>query len=704
MSQINESALATPGVYVNEIPSFPPSVAQVATAVPAFIGYTQTAMVSGKDVTNQAVRISSLVQYVQYFGSGPDNLGADVYLNDDGSVSSVSIVPTYQMFNSLCMFFNHGGINCYIISVGAYKNDGSASIDDFIKAGEIRCFDVLQKQDEPTLIVVPDAVMLGESQFNNVMVTALNQCGALQDRFTIMDVRNGDQDRTYDATDVIDKFRDGVGTSNLSYGAAYYPWLRSSLQYTIHYGSMKFYKTGTTSPEIQLNTIISSPFLTQLDAAIANQATPPNPLSVASVTFSAGSAAVAETKAKGTLVINTVVAGDKLVIQQNGTSISTSYTVLAADTPATVALALAPLVTIGGYTASVAGTTVTVFAPAGSGAAANTIVLSCLITGTSTVTATGFGGGVTAAAEVLGTCSATININAQGVYTLLANGTPIAVYTSKAGDTASIIATKLSSSISSGYAAVPTGAVIALTAAPGTGGSTITLTGTLTVTDDILNNIEALLISSNAVYANISTAISNEGIVVPPSGAIAGIYASVDGTRGVWKAPANVSLNTVIEPMVNIDDNMQEDLNIDTNAGKSVNAIRSFTGKGVLVWGARTLAGNDNDWKYIPVRRFYIMVEESVKRAAFQFVFEPNDGRTWVRLRAMIENYLTGLWRLGALAGSKPETAFYVKVGLGQTMTFQDILDGKLIVEVGMAPVRPAEFIILRFSQIQQQP
>ncbi|MGN6352879.1 MAG: phage tail sheath family protein, partial [Parafilimonas sp.] len=152
-----------------------------------------------------------------------------------------------------------------------------------------------------------------------------------------------------------------------------------------------------------------------------------------------------------------------------------------------------------------------------------------------------------------------------------------------------------------------------------------------------------------------------------------------------------------------ISDEVQGDMNIDATSGKSVNAIRAFTGKGILVWGARTLDGNSNDFRYISVRRFYIMVEESAKKAANVFVFEPNDGNTWVKVRAMIENYLTNLWRLGALAGSKPEQAFYVKVGLGQTMTFDDILNGRMIVEIGMAPVRPAEFIILRFSQIQQQ-
>jgi len=189
---------------------------------------------------------------------------------------------------------------------------------------------------------------------------------------------------------------------------------------------------------------------------------------------------------------------------------------------------------------------------------------------------------------------------------------------------------------------------------------------------------------------------------LPPSGTIAGVYATVDATRGVWKAPANVSLTGVTGLTFNINDADQGLLNIDPMTGKSINAIRAFTGQGILVWGARTLDGNSNDFRYVSVRRFLIMVEESVKLAAMQFVFEPNDGNTWVRVRAMIENYLTNLWRQGALAGSKPEQSFYVSVGLGQTMIFDDILNGKMIIEIGLAPVRPAEFIILRFTQIQQ--
>ncbi len=152
-----------------------------------------------------------------------------------------------------------------------------------------------------------------------------------------------------------------------------------------------------------------------------------------------------------------------------------------------------------------------------------------------------------------------------------------------------------------------------------------------------------------------------------------------------------------------IDDNTQADLNIDANAGKSINAIRAFYGKGILVWGARTLAGNDNEWRYVSVRRFFSFVEESCKKSTSWCVFEPNDANTWARIRGQIDNFLNNQWKLGALAGAKPEQAYYVNCGIGITMTAQDILNGYLYIEIGMAAVRPAEFVVLRFSHLLQQ-
>ncbi len=229
--------------------------------------------------------------------------------------------------------------------------------------------------------------------------------------------------------------------------------------------------------------------------------------------------------------------------------------------------------------------------------------------------------------------------------------------------------------------------------------------------DDVVVKVEGsdkklgdLKATKNALYFQVKAAILDKPLIMTPSAGIAGIYADVDSNRGVWKAPANVNMNYVIKPTIIISDDEQKGLNVDVNGGKSINVVRSFTGRGsAIVWGARTLAGNDNEWRYISVRRFCNMVEESVKKAAGQFVFEPNDANTWVRVRAMIENFLILQWRAGALQGAKPDHAFYVAVGLNQTMSAIDVLEGRMIVEIGMAVVRPAEFIILRFSQMMPQ-
>jgi uncharacterized protein len=201
----------------------------------------------------------------------------------------------------------------------------------------------------------------------------------------------------------------------------------------------------------------------------------------------------------------------------------------------------------------------------------------------------------------------------------------------------------------------------------------------------------------NRDQAKANLAIQKMSIYLPASPTVAGIYARVDNTRGVWKAPANEGVMACDGINVNLNDQQQEGLNVDNGNGYSVNVIRKFVGRGIRVWGARTLAGNDNEWRYISVRRFFNMVEESVKKSTYQFVFEPNDANTWIRIKGMIENFLLLQWRAGALQGATPEKAFFVKVGLGETMTALDILEGRLIVEIGMAVVRPAEFIILRF-------
>jgi len=217
------------------------------------------------------------------------------------------------------------------------------------------------------------------------------------------------------------------------------------------------------------------------------------------------------------------------------------------------------------------------------------------------------------------------------------------------------------------------------------------------------SNLTALSTADPSLHRAILSEISKLYAIVPPSGAVAGVYARVDSQRGVWKAPANVDIRSVIGPALKVSHEQQASLNVDASSGKSINVIRSFTGKGTLVWGARTLAGNDNEWRYVPVRRLFIFIEESVKKATEFVVFEPNDANTWLRVKTMVENFLAKLWRDGALAGAKPEEAFFVRIGLGITMTSQDVLEGRMIVEIGLAAVRPAEFIILKFSHKLQE-
>lgn len=211
-----------------------------------------------------------------------------------------------------------------------------------------------------------------------------------------------------------------------------------------------------------------------------------------------------------------------------------------------------------------------------------------------------------------------------------------------------------------------------------------------------LKNLES---SNSALYNQIKKEISSLKVVLPPSSAIAGVYGRIDSTRGPWKAPANVSLNYVVNPTEKVSDHEQSDMNV--NDAGSVNAIRTFTGKGTLVWGARTMDAREkteedeeNIWKYVNVRRYYDMIKLSISRALTdgKFINEPNISQTWLRAKAMIENFLHQQWLDGGLAGSNSKEAYHVEVS-------GDILKPKTMnVTVEIALVRPAEFIVLNFS------
>lgn len=469
----------TPGVFVEEIPKLPPSVAAGETAIPAFIGYTQKAVdKNGVGLTNKPTRITSLLEYERFFGKAQAEANLEVTFTEEqdaGATVRETIAVAFNggasrhsMYYAMQSYFANGGGPCYVVSTGGFKALGDPLVLTELNAG----LEALAKEDEPTLIVFPEGQKMVEAEYHTLQNNALSQCNALQDRFSIMDFYDTgeDMETSGDVAEASTRFRNGINSTHLKYGAAYFPNLRTTIRYEYN--------------EDDIN------------------------------------------------IVHTV----------NG----------------------------------------------GAGA---------------------------------------LNGNALSAI--------------KAGNT--------------------------------------------------------------AAYNKLKMAIDQFGVVLAPSAAVAGVYAAVDRDRGVWKAPANVGLNGVSDLAFKVTNDIQDALNVDPGSGKSINAIRPFTGRGILVWGARTLAGNDNEWRYIPVRRLFNMVEEACKKATGQFVFEPNDGNTWAKVRAMISNFLTVLWRQGALAGAKPEHAFYVACGLGSTMSAEDILEGKLIVEIGMAAVRPAEFIILRFSHLLQQ-
>lgn len=185
---------------------------------------------------------------------------------------------------------------------------------------------------------------------------------------------------------------------------------------------------------------------------------------------------------------------------------------------------------------------------------------------------------------------------------------------------------------------------------------------------------------------------SGNRVKIPPSGAVCGIYALTDNTRGVWKAPANETIAGALDLEFDVTHGEQENLN-----PKGVNCIRRFPGRGIRVWGARTLS-SDPLWKYINVRRLFIFLEASIYYSTQWVVFEPNDPKLWARVKQTVTLFLRSQWREGALFGEKEEEAFSVAVGR-ETMTEDDILNGRLIVEIGIAPVRPAEFVVFRIYQ-----
>ncbi len=485
--------LATPGVYIEEKSAFPSSAVQVATAVPAFIGYTEMALRVNKSLINIPTRITSLSEFHQFFGGAPTTTFAVAADDATGFAVEVDVATKFNLYRSMRIFFSNGGSTCYIVSVGNYDN--GVSYSDLNDDGAESGLPTLLKFPEPTMLVIPDAVLLEETDCSELQKAMLMHCGKdMKSRVAIIDNYNGDQPRTYDDTDVIVKSREGLGTSFLQWGASYYPYLNT---------------TVVQADEVDFSNI------SNLDG-------------------------------------------------------------------------LAPL----------------------------------------------------------------LDAEADALY----------------GDDSQLIKDEVAK-----------------------------LSG-----DNDPVNLHQTLLAKLPIYKAILAEVRSNLNVLPPSGGIAGVISMIDGEVGVFQSPANVSMGSVVSPTINLTSKDQEDLNLPLN-GKAVNAIRSFPGKGVLVWGARTLDGNSQDWRYLSVRRTVIMIEQSLKIASEAYVFEPNEVNTWVAVKGMMTNFLKDQWKQGALAGAVPEDAFSVDIGLGSTMTPTDILDGIMRITVKLAVTRPAEFIVITFQQQMQK-
>lgn len=606
--------LRTPGVYVQEIPTLSASVAGVETAIPAFVGYVQKADRNGEGIPMfTPVRIASFLEYESIFG-GPDPQGFNIDIADvsvGGNVTrTVSVNNTlinesiFRMYYNLNMYFANGGGPCWIVPVGFYAMASAVSKDDLIDG-----LSALEKESEPTLLVYPDALSLGDSDIKVVNDAAIDQCNRLKNRFTIMDVKQANPNVPLDDADNFRNLMTGIDT--LNYAAAYYPYLNTSMNFgnsplLLQVTNYSLTEDGVPAPTADFEA--ARDFNGHVSQAVQATTDALNYLKVATRTLTLGDATAVQTlvnKIQGNLTDALDVAG--LIppfnsVQTNDVDGINNTQMDAVNTAATNFVATTPS----------SGQT-------------------------------------------------------------LANANALQVALSDLLD--------------------------ALNAAMGE----LTTAYNDPVIDFVGGNVNYLQNSRPAIYSDVISGLTGFRVTLNPSGAMAGIYARVDNSKGVWQAPANVGVRNVIGPAVLITNEQQGSFNIDSLSGKSINVIRNFTGRGTIPWGARTLDGNSNEWRYVNVRRLFIYLEESIKRASQFVVFEPNDANTWVRTKGMISNFLTDVWRNGGLVGATTEEAFFVNIGVGTSMTTIDVLEGRMIIEIGVAAVRPAEFIILKFTHFVQE-
>ena len=696
---MNANNPMTPGIYTVEQSAFPPSVPQVPTAIPAFLGYTEYARKDGKPIT-EPILINSMAEYHLYFGGPPPfqypieklpptpthvaPIGYDFEINANYyKVGNASAGNTFYLYHCLQLFYQNGGGPCYITSVGSYfsvtpdPNGGPPEMvpttmdkDHFLTG-----LSLLPRiaNPKPTLILSPDSLLLGQADYYTVQEQILMQCGELQDRMAIIDIYDGYE--TNSSAGVIDNFRNMVGNNFMNYGMSYYPFLETTIvgASDVTYANVDQTSEGASKLEDifpgaqpiknlkSMSTDLSNVQQLAIPAPFDYATTPTTmPTEAASgvvalpnwtIAFNAAPPPTADdfsTSLKWKLNVVYAMALTLASLGKNSTIPNPSVKITSTDLINGINASMKP----SGYNASL----LYGLAPFDSNFAEGAL-------------------GVMTETSLPTVCSVVAGSDAPAIVT----DNPYPATAKTAATQFGIINSQIQSVFNTLNKAIQQVATSAQT---------------------LLSQYNSAFENSNPDYKRLMAGIAKEASQLPPGPAMAGVMTLVDNSQGVWISPANINLNSVTQPTIAINNEEQAGLNVDVVAGKSINVIRSFPGRGAaIIWGARTLDGNSLDWRYISVRRTMIMIEQSVENAAFQFVFALNDASTWKTVSGMISNFLHNLWTAGCLQGASPADAYSVAAGLGTTMTPIDILEGIMRVEVKVAVVHPAEFIIISYEQ-----
>ena len=678
-------SMKTPGVYIIEKNAFPNSVVEAPTAIPAFIGYTERAVNGNDDLTNVPWKISSMTEYIQYFGGGPD-LKFEVDIKD-GSLC-IEGKNSYTLYYNMMLFFANGGGACYIVSVGSYK-------DALKKDSMITGLGKLTLEQEITLVAIPEAVNLSSSEeFKDIQQQMLSHCGnTMKNRFALLDIYPKANEKTK-IEDQVNFFCDNIGSSFLSYGAAYFPWLNTSI-------------VGERDLKGDMFTWTDNAYIrrTQLDAGFAEivESLFVEEFEIKENVVKNGHTFKLEEVVEGDIYADSDTEKTKVIgriesikdIKEDGNEevIKKNVKVVWLFSSFIEELEIKEDVVKNGHTFKLEEVVEgDIYADSDT---EKTKVIG-RIESIKDIKEAETGKVIKKDVKVVWLFSSfTEEFEIEG--SVLKNGHTFKLEEVVEGDIYADSDTEKAKVI---------GRIESIKDIKEDGNEEV-IKKNVKVVWLFPNNVDKqalhqALYNVSSVYKQAIKGVLKNLNLFPPSAAMAGIYTMVDNSRGVWKAPANVTLNYVGSTVEDIDDEQQAELNVPIH-GKAVNVIRLFRGEGVKVWGARTLDGNSLDWRYVNVRRTLLFLEESIKNAARAYVFEPNDAGTWINMKCMIDSFLRSVWKRGGLAGATPEDAFEVHIGLGDTMTAEDILDGIMRITVLVAVTHPAEFIEITFQQQAQK-